>query len=153
MYELFDAIGEGLEVFFIFLGMSTPILIISLVYYLKKRLEHKQIMAAIEKGIPFPDLKLKLPKPKGSTWIKNFTAGITLLILAAGFLCFGLFRNHHNGFHHFGFRSSNLVLPLILFAVGISRLIRGLLQRKSEKTPPHPPNQNNSSIPTISGKK
>lgn len=151
MYEFFDEIGEGLKVFFIFLGFSAPIIICGIVYYLNKRLEHKQIMAAIEKGIPFPDLKP--PKPKGSTWIKNFTAGITLLILAAGFLCFGLFRNHHNGFHHFGFRSGNLVLPLILFAVGISRLIRGLLQRKSEKTPPHPPNQNNSSIPTISGKK
>ena len=130
MYELFDAIGEGLEVFFIFLGMSLPIIFIGLIYYLKKRLEHKQIMAAIEKGIPLPDLKP--PKPKGSTWIKNFTAGITLLLLAAGFLCFGLFRNYHNGFHSFGFRSGNFVLPLILFAVGISRLIRGLLQRKTE---------------------
>jgi uncharacterized membrane protein YcjF (UPF0283 family) len=118
-------IAEGIEVFIIFLGLSSPIIIIGLIYYLKKRLEHKQILAAIEKGTSLA--KLKPVKPTGPLWIKNLTAGIALLIIAVGLVCIQLVRGYY--FESFGF----YLVAIILFAFGIARLIRGLLQRKTEK--------------------
>ena len=130
-------ITEGIEVLIIFVGMSSPLIIIGLIYYLKKRLEHKQILAAIEKGTSLS--QLRPVKPAGPLWIKNLTAGIALLIIAAGLICIQLVRGCH--YESFGF----YFVALILFALGIARLIRGLLQRKAEKqsrtsntkTPPH----------------
>jgi len=120
-------IADGITVFIIFLGLSSPLIIIGLVYYLKKRLEHKQILAAIEKGTSLAELKPV--KPTGPLWIKNLTAGIALLIFAVGLVCIQLVRGYY--FESFGF----YFLALILFAFGIARLIRGLLQRKAEKQP------------------
>jgi len=125
-----ESIIGGLTVLIIFLGISSPIIIIGLVYYLKKRLEHKQIMAAIEKGTPLSELKPV--KPTGPLWIKNLTAGIALLIIALALVCIWLVRLSYEGYDYdesFGI----LLVGVILFALGISRLIRGLLQRKAEK--------------------
>jgi hypothetical protein len=129
MEEFIELIGVGILLFLIFLGMASPVIIIGLIYFLKKRLDHKQVMAAIEKGTPLSDLKPL--KRTGPLWIKNLTAGIALIVISAGLV---------------GFRfvcSEALTLPgevwgwffvaLILFAIGVSRLIRGLLQRRTEK--------------------
>ncbi len=146
MAEFCKLIGVGIMIFIMFLGMASPVLIICLVYYLKKRFDHKQVMAAIEKGAPLSDLKLpKPPKPTGPLWIKNLTAGITLLIISAGLVSIGFVRC--------GGRIPDdedvwgwFIAALILFAIGISRLIRGILQRKAEKAQPQvqPPNQINA---------
>jgi len=132
MKEFFELIGIGIMIFIMFLGMASPVLVICLVYYLKKRFNHKQVMAAIEKGTPLSDLKsLKPPKLTGPLWIKNLTAGITLLIISAGLVGAGLVCC--------GGRIPDedvwgwFIVALILFAIGVSRLIRGLLQRKAEK--------------------
>jgi len=118
-------IADGITVILIFLGLSSPLIIVGLIYYLKKRLEHKQILAAIEKGTPLSELKPV--KPTGPLWIKNLTAGIALLIIAVGLVVIQLARGYH--YESFGF----YFLALIFFALGISRLIRGLLQRKTVK--------------------
>ena len=77
-------IAGGITVLFIFIGLCTPLIIIALVYYITKRFEHKQILAAIEKGTPLSELRP--PKPTGLLWIKNITTGIAFLIMAAGFV-------------------------------------------------------------------
>lgn len=121
-------IADGITVILVFLGLSAPIIIIGLIYYLKKRLEHKQIMAAIEKGTPLSELKPA--KPTGPLWIKNLTSGIALLILAAGFACIPLLGySYDDGPPPFVF----FVVAVVFFAIGISRLIRGLLQRKTQQ--------------------
>ena len=126
-----DIIG-AIAVLIILLGLSSPVLIICLFYYFKKRLEHKQIIAAIEKGIPLPELKVA--KPAGPAWIKNLTAGITLLIIAGGIICVKLIGHHEScPFDDWDSTRSSIVIAIILFAFGISRLIRGLLQRNAEK--------------------
>jgi hypothetical protein len=52
----------------VLLGVSSPIIVVGVIYYLKKRLEHKQIMAAIEKGTPLSDfIPPRPPKPKPCT--------------------------------------------------------------------------------------
>jgi hypothetical protein len=117
-------IADGITLILVFVALSTPIIIIGLIYYLKKRLEHKQIMAAIEKGTPLSELKPA--KPTGPLWIKNLTFGIAALIIAAGFVCMPLLGYGYDqplGFY---------VVAVVLFAIGISRLIRGLLQRKTQ---------------------
>ena len=125
MHGAIDKIAEGLQVILIFLGIASPILIICLFYYLKKRLEHKQIIATIEKGIPVQ--QLKLPSIPSADWIKNLTSGIALLIITVGIICIALLcRDDFDGFEDlFGY----FIVALITFAIGISRLIRGLLQR------------------------
>lgn len=117
----FGEIGEGITVFIIFLGMSSPILIIGIIYYLKKRLEHKQILAAIEKGTPLPELRTLRPvKKRGPAWIRNLTKGIILIIIGASFLCIKLpLRNNDTP-----------VIAIVLLAVGIGLIICGLLQKK-----------------------
>ena len=128
MQEAIELVGASIILLSIFVGIASPliVLIICLFYYFKKRLEHKQIMAAIEKGASLSELKL--PKPAGSPWIKNLTAGIALLIISAGLVCLRLVQGYDHD-ESFGF----YFFALIFFAIGISRLIRGLLQRKAQK--------------------
>ena len=119
-------IASGITVILIFLGISSPLIIVGLVYYLKKRLEHKQILAAIEKGTPLSELSP--PKPKGPLWIKNLTTGIAFLIIAAGFVCIPLIFNHETHFPQAGF--GHFIVATVFFAIGASSVVRGLLQRK-----------------------
>jgi hypothetical protein len=110
---------QGVTVFVIFLGMSSPVLIIGLVYYYMKRLEHKQIMAAIEKGTPLSELKPPKQKQNGALWIRNLTFGIAMIIVGLAFLVAGP-----------GGDTIALFIALILCGVGLAWLIRGLLYRK-----------------------
>jgi len=109
-------IVEGLEVLIIFIATSAPIIVVGLFYYLKKRLEHKQILAAIEKGTPLSELRP--PKPVGPIWIKYLTSGIAYILIAVGLVWL------------LGYESSFIWVPLILFAIGIAWVIRGLLYKK-----------------------
>ncbi len=110
---------QGVTVFVIFLGMSSPVLIIGLVYYYMKRLEHKQILAAIEKGTPLSELKPPKQKQNGVLWIRSLTFGIALLIIGLAFLVAGP-----------GGDTIALFIAFVLCGVGLARLIRGLLYRK-----------------------
>ena len=97
--------------------------------------QRMMILAAIEKGTPLSELK---PPPKtGPNWIKNLTAGIALLIISVPF-CVGGFFALEEWFDaallgkpfHAVLPPLPLALGIILFALGISRIIRGLLQKK-----------------------
>jgi hypothetical protein len=126
-----DPIVGGLTAFIVFVGLSTPIIVVGLIYYFKKRLAHKQIMAAIEKGTPLSEL-VPPAKPTGPLWIKNLTAGIALLIISAGLVvigficCEGEIPDDDDIWMLF-------IVGLILFGIGVSHLIRGLLQRKTQQ--------------------
>jgi len=113
-----DELIGGIIAFMVFLGLSIPIIVIGVVYYFKKRLEHKQIMAAIEKGTPLSEVIPPKPKPTGPAWIKHVTAGIALLIIGLGW-----------GFGGPGGTGNNL-LTIVLVGIGLAWLIRGLLYRK-----------------------
>jgi len=130
MTQLFEPIVGGLTVLIIFLGLSSPIIIIGLVYYLKKRLEHKQIMAAIEKGTPLSELRPL--KPKGLLWIRSLTAGIAFLVISLPFLYMFFAPLFRGDYSKGGFAEDALYPFAIFFAIGIAFFIRGLLQRKAE---------------------
>ncbi len=120
----FEPIIGGLTALIVFIGLSTPIIVIGLIYYLKKRLEHKQILAAIEKGTPLSELKPpKPPKPAGPLWIRYLTTGIALIIIASGLFCWFYVRQ-------VDLESGMILAPFIFLAIGIAWLIRGLLYRK-----------------------
>jgi len=108
---------EAFGVFLVLLGCAGPIIVVGVIYYLKKRLEHKQIMAAIEKGTPLSELRPA--KQNGTLWIKNLTVGIALFIIGLGCLM-GPMGN--DGFV--------MTIASILLGVGIAWIIRGVLNRK-----------------------
>jgi hypothetical protein len=98
-------------------------IVIGLVIYLGKRLEHKEILAAIEKGIPPFKLRPPEPKPVGPLWIKNITQRIIVLAFAAAFaLGFERLSGHNSG--------PGFFVAVILCGVGVALIIRGLLYRK-----------------------
>ncbi|GAF91276.1 unnamed protein product [marine sediment metagenome] len=104
---------EAFGIFFILIGCAVPIIVVGVVYYLKKRFEHKQIMAAIEKGTPLSELKP--PKQNGALWIKNLTFGIALIIIGIGIGLSGQWGG---------------IIGLVLFAIGIAWVVRAWLNRK-----------------------
>jgi hypothetical protein len=116
-----ESIERGFEVLIILLGLSSPILVVGIIYYMKKRLEHKQIMAAIEKGVPVSDLIPPKPQPAGPPWIKYVSVGIALPIIALGFLVHGRIET---------------VIAFVLCGVGAGWVVRGVLHRKYQLQSP-----------------
>ena len=107
---------EALGVTMILLGCSVPIVVIAIVYVIKQRLEHKQILAAIERGAPLSELRR--PKQGGTLWIKNITIGIALLVVGIGWS----FVTPRGG--------PSPLIALVLIGVGVAWTIRGGLNRK-----------------------
>jgi len=115
-----DEIMAGITVLIILIGVSSPIIVVGVIYYLKKRLEHKQIMTAIEKGTPLSEIMPPKPKPVGPAWIKFVSAGIALLIIGLGFVLGGLGKGEDLG----------ILIFFVLCGIGAGLLVRGLLHRK-----------------------
>lgn len=113
---------QALATALIIIASATPVIVIGVVYYLKKRLEHKQILAAIEKGTSLSDLRP--PKPNGALWIKNLTIGIALLVIGIGW---GFVAPRDAMF---------ALLALALIGVGIAWIIRGALNLKYQVKQP-----------------
>ena len=111
-------------VFIVFSSMAIVVVVISLVAYFCKRLEHKEILAAIEKGTPLSELKSRKLEPAGPVWIKYLTGGIIFFFVGLAFL-FGGAVWDRGGVGPF--------VAFILCGVGIAWLLRGLLYRKYEK--------------------
>lgn len=114
------SILQGLTALIVFIGISSPIIVVGIIYYLKKRLEHKQIMAAIEKGTPLSEIMPPKPKPVGPAWIKYVSTGIALIIIGLGF-------SSHNPMYTY---NVGTLIFMVLCGVGVGLLIRGLLHRK-----------------------
>ena len=115
---------EAFGIFLILIGCAAPIIIIGVVYYLRKRLEHKQIMTAIEKGTPLSELRQ--PKQNGALWIKNLTIGIALVVIGLGLLLSRVGRGAPSG----------PTIALILLGIGIAWIVRGVLNRKYQPQSP-----------------
>ena len=117
-------LDPAIIVFIVFSSIATVAIIIGVLIFFAKRLEHKQIMAAIEKGTPLSDLKRTKPEPVGPVWIKYLTGGITLFFIGLAFMAAG------SGI--MGIRGLGSFVAFILCGIGIAWLVRGLLCRKYE---------------------
>lgn len=113
-------IVQGITALIVFIGISSPIIVVGVIYYLKKRLEHKQIMMALEKGTPLSEIIPPKPKPVGPAWIKYVSTGIALIIIGLGFTYLNPMDTRYFG----------MSLFWILCGIGVAMLIRGLLHRK-----------------------
>ena len=128
-------IAQGLTVFIIFLGFSSPIIVCALAFYFIKRLKHKEILAAIEKGVPISELNLeeaRKPKDTSPDWIKDISSGVIFLLIAAGFtalLLLGIFKIATTSGTYPLFL---VAIPIVFFSVGVGMLIRGIMRRKYE---------------------
>jgi len=111
---------EAFGIMLMLLAASTPILIIGVVAVVKKRFEHKQIMAAIEKGIPLSELRTLTQKQNGPAWMKRITAGIASIVIGLAFIVVGVPG------------VPNLFVGLVLCGIGIASVVRGTLLRKYE---------------------
>ncbi len=108
-------------VFIVFVSMTTVAIIIGLITFFCKRLQHKQIMAAIEKGTPLSELKPPKPEPTGPVWIKYLSGGVAMFIIGLAFIVAG------PGWVQ---RGSGMFVAFIFCGLGLASLIRGLLYRK-----------------------
>jgi len=145
MGPFIEPLVGGLTALIVFIGLSTPIIVIGLIYYYKKRLEHKQILAAIEKGTPLSELRP--PKPVGPLWIKYLTGGIAWIIIAAGL--FYWFYARQVEYSSYASASGAILIPFILLAIGIAWVIRGLLYRKYQPRVEPSDKVNNAAIRRI----
>jgi uncharacterized protein DUF6249 len=139
-------IPEIFIVLIVFMAPAMPILIIGMVYFYKKKLEHKQVLAAIEKGVPISELNIRKAKEEDQTtgpgWVKDITKGITCLIIAVGI---GILLYCSIFLHRGPVQSSFLwIIPIIFLAKGIGLVIRGMMRRKYEKQPEEPLDENTS---------
>lgn len=118
---------EALIVLIVFTSICSPIIIAGLVYYKKKRLEHIQIMAAIEKGTPLSELR-PVKKHTGPSWVRETTSGISMITIAIGLtLLFLLMFNFGMPYNPFLIL---LLIPIIFFGNGLGALIRGRMLKK-----------------------
>jgi len=78
---------EAFGVTLIIIALAIPVIVIGVVYYLKKRFEHKEIMEALEKGTPLSELRSIKPRPVGPIWIKYISSGVIILALGLAFIC------------------------------------------------------------------
>ena len=126
--------NEILIVLIVFTAPAVPILIIGMVYYHKKKLEQKQILAAIEKGVPVAELNIgtkKQNKTEGPGWIQDRSKGITLTLIGIGIAIafWFLVTNMGGGVFHVMW-----IVPIVFLGNGIGLLIRSNMRRKYEKT-------------------
>ena len=111
----FETFGPAIIV----LAAISPLILAGIVYYLKKRLDHRQIMAAIEKGMPLSEIMPPKPQATGPAWIKYVSIGLALLIIGFGtFLSGGL--GHDPG----------ILIAIVVLGVGAGWMTRGVLHRK-----------------------
>jgi hypothetical protein len=97
------------------------VFVVALFRFLRARMRHKEVLAAIEKGVAIPDLSTSKPRiPRGIT---NIALGIALIVLSPAFI-----------FQPTLIWGWGSAFPsLVCFSIGLFCLIRGLMLRKHEK--------------------
>ena len=116
--------NETIIVFIVFASLTTVAILIGLIVYFGKRLEHKQILAAIEKGTSLSELRPPKKQMNGSLWIKTLTFGVALMIIGLS-LILAVGPRRMGG--------ASTLLAFVFLGVGIAWLIRGLLYRKYQE--------------------
>lgn len=105
-----------------FIFLAVVILAVLTLRYLLYRMKHQQIMAAIEKGLPLPELKM--PRWKGFSAATSIALAPAMFIIAVG-PAYMFYKDQ---------MSEDAFLGSCIFCgLGIFFLIRGILQRKAEK--------------------
>jgi hypothetical protein len=128
-----DGVDIGIAPFIVgslpFIVVITLVIMLTWYFMNKKRLEHQQILAAIEKGTPLSELMPVKQKNKGADWIKSLSKGIMYSLMGIGLAIIVLSFKSEIGKD----ASAGLFLAVVLFSVGVAGLVSGILKRKAEK--------------------
>ena len=92
--------------------------------YLKKRLESRQVLAAIEKGVPLSEL-VAIIQPR-TRWIRYLSSGIGLIIAAIGIALTMWISSRYS----LGQETLIILILVLILAYGISRVISSILYKK-----------------------
>lgn len=116
-----------------------PFLLILLIVFYKKKYQHQQILVAMEKGLPITDLIAKpQPRNKEVNWVSSLSAGIGFLFVGLALAGFFVWTKVASSVG--SLEPKFLVIPIVIFGLGLIFLFRGILQRNYEKqkgnTPP-----------------
>ena len=123
---------------YLFLALLPLILILLLIFY-KKKLQHQQILMAMEKGLPISDLITK-PQPRNRevNWVSSLSAGIGFLFVGLALAGFFVWTKVASSVE--SLEPEFLIISIVVFGLGLIFLFRGILQRNYEKqkgnTPP-----------------
>jgi len=109
------------------------VFVVALFRFLRARMRHKEVLAAIEKGVAIPDLSTAKPRiPRGIT---NIALGIALIVLSPAFMLHGLAACSIQGMESLAptIIWGSAFPSLVCFSIGLFCFIRGLMLRKYEK--------------------
>lgn len=117
----------------IFGGIALIVFVVSLFRFLRARMRHKEVLAAIEKGVAVPNLSTAKPRiPRGIT---NIAFGIALIVLSPAFMLHGLAACRIQGMESLAptLIWGSAFPSLVCFSIGLFCFIRGWMLRKYEK--------------------
>jgi membrane protease YdiL (CAAX protease family) len=111
-----------------------PVLLGLLLVFYKKKLQHQQILVAMEKGLPISDL---IAKPQQHSreinWVRSLSAGIGFIfvgiVIPIIFFAVGMINPSTPPEKVFGM----LIIPTVVCGLGLIFLTRGILQKNYEK--------------------
>ncbi len=134
-------IPETLIVLIVFTAPAIPILVIGMVYYYKKKLEHKQVLAAIEKGVPVSELSIAAKKQKkneGPGWVRDQAKAVTSIVIGVGIgvAFWGLIGSLGRSMGNAGMFNTLWIVPIVFLGNGIGLLVRSRQRKKYEKPEP-----------------
>jgi hypothetical protein len=109
-----------------------PVLLGLLLVFYKKKLQHQQILVAMEKGLPISDLIAKpQQRSREVNWVRSLSAGIGFLFV--GLALTGFFIWAQLSPQAESVAPPFLIIPIIVFGLGLIFLFRGILQKNYEK--------------------
>ncbi len=124
---------EGiLAIVLIFGGPLLIVFVVCLFRFLKARMRHREILAAIEKGMTLPP-ELLSSKPPIPRWITNMAIGTAFIVFSPAFVLVGMGAGHEVGCMKTTVICGTAMPSLIFFSIGLFFFIRGLLLGRHER--------------------
>jgi hypothetical protein len=120
-----------LAILLIFGGPVFVIFFVCLFRFLKARMRHKEILAAIEKGVALPEPPPS--KPRIPRWITSVAIGIAFIVFSPAFVLVGMGVGSHADTARITVICGTAMPSLICLSIGLFFFIRGILLRKYEK--------------------
>jgi ABC-type polysaccharide/polyol phosphate export permease len=116
---------------YLFLIILPLLFILGIVFY-KKKYQHLQILTAMEKGLPITDL-IARPQIRNRevNWVRSLSTGIGFIFTGLALAGFFVWTNVAPGVTSVD--SPFLILPIVIFGLGLIFLFRGILQKNYEK--------------------
>jgi hypothetical protein len=122
-----DPIGTMLMAALYLLMVLVPFVLTLLLNFYKKKLQHMQILAAMDKGLPIADL-IEKPNNKEVNWVRSISAGIGYLFVGLALSSIWVWISKSEDVPVVW-----LIIPILISGLGLVFFFRGVLQKNYEK--------------------